>query len=584
MSRFQIGPTDFELDGQPVRIISGALHYFRVFPELWADRIEKVRLLGLNAIETYIPWNAHSPSRGEFRTDGMLDLARFIDLVHAAGLYLIIRPGPYICAEWNDGGLPRWLTNDPSVTLRRNEPNYLAAVTEYVEQVASIVAPRQIDHGGPVILYQIENEYGAYADDHDYLRALAQLTRDAGITVPFITVDQPTAQMLADGGIPEIHRTGSFGSAVPERLATLREFQPSGPLMCSEYWIGWFDSWGEYHHETSAAAAAQGLDQLLSAGASVNIYMLHGGTNFGTTNGANDKGVYRSIITSYDYSAPLAEDGTPTDKFWAFRDVIGKYRELPEASPAVRAPAPAFSVELTSQVDAFDVFGAISTATVAERPLTLAQLGSTNAFTWYQTQVTRPGVLHAPELRDRAQLFLNGSAVALLDREQRAFAATISSTGRLDLLVEDLGGVNYGVRLGEDKGLLPPVDIDGVELTEWQTAPIDLSNLDPIRAALADGAPAGVTGGPLFAHAEFTVPGGGSRDLFLDSSNLGKGLIWVNGFCLGRHWTRGPQRTLFVPGPLVNDGVNELLIFETLALTSTECRFVDAPDLGAVER
>lgn len=584
MSRFQIGPTDFELDGRPVQIVSGALHYFRVFPELWADRIEKARLMGLNTVETYIPWNLHSPTRGEFRTDGMLDLARFIDLVAAAGLHVIIRPGPYICAEWNDGGLPRWLTNDPSVTLRRNEPNYLAAVTEYIADVAEIVAPRQIDNGGPVILYQIENEYGAYADDHEYLRALAQITRDAGITVPFITVDQPTPQMLADGGIPEIHRTGSFGSAVPERLATLREFQPTGPLMCSEYWIGWFDAWGEYHHETSAAAAASGLDQLLAAGASVNIYMLHGGTNFGTTNGANDKGVYRSTVTSYDYSAPLAEDGTPTDKFWAFRDVIAKYRDIPDASPAERVAAPAFTVALTEQVDAFTVFPVLARPRTGARPLGLAELGSTEAYTLYRTELAAPGLLNAPELRDRGQVFVDGVGLAVLDREQRAFTTAVGPSGRLEVLVEDQGGVNYGARLGEDKGLLPPVTLDGVELLEWESAPIDLSDLEPIRAALDAGGPAELGAGPLFARGEFTVPGGGGLDLFLDISNLGKGLIWVNGFCLGRHWIRGPQRTLFVPGPLVNDGVNELLIFETLALTSAKCRFVDAPDLGAVER
>ena len=228
---FSIGEKDFLLDGDPFRIISGALHYFRVHPDQWADRIHKARLMGLNTIETYVPWNEHSPQRGSFDTTGGLDLARFLDLVAAEGLLAIVRPGPYICAEWDNGGLPGWLFTDPAVGVRRNEPLYMAAIAEYFDALLPIVADRQIDRGGPVILVQIENEYGAYSDDKDYLRALVDLNRAGGITVPLTTIDQPTDQMLADGGLPELHKTGSFGSRATARLATLREHQPTGPLM-----------------------------------------------------------------------------------------------------------------------------------------------------------------------------------------------------------------------------------------------------------------------------------------------------------------------------------------------------------------
>ena len=340
MGTFQVAGDDFVLDGEPYRIISGALHYFRVHPDDWADRIRKARLMGLNTIETYVPWNAHEPQPGEWTASGGLDLGRFLRTVHEEGLHAIVRPGPYICAEWDNGGLPAWLFTDPRVGVRRFEPRFIAAVTGYLERVLEIVRPLQISEGGPVLLVQIENEYGAYGDDADYLRHLVDTTRGAGITVPLITVDQPEPHMLENGSLPGLLKTASFGSRSRERLATLRRHQPTGPLMCSEFWDGWFDHWGAHHHTTPVAQSAADLDALLELGASVNIYMFHGGTNFGFTNGANDKGVYQPIVTSYDYDAPLDEAGEPTEKFWAFREVIAKHAPVPaEETFAVTAAA-----------------------------------------------------------------------------------------------------------------------------------------------------------------------------------------------------------------------------------------------------
>jgi beta-galactosidase len=250
MPDFVIGESDFLLDGRPFRILSGALHYFRVHPQSWADRIEKARLMGLNTIDTYVPWNAHSPRRGVFGTEGMLDLERFLRQVAEAGLYAIVRPGPYICAEWDNGGLPIWLFQEPGVGVRKNEKGFLAAVEEYLEHVLRIVRPLQVDRGGPVLLVQVENEYGAFGDDQTYLKSLVEIIRQAGIAVPLVTVDQPADSMLAAGGLDGVLRTGSFGSRSAERLQTLRARQPSGPLMCMEFWEGWFDHWGGPHHTT----------------------------------------------------------------------------------------------------------------------------------------------------------------------------------------------------------------------------------------------------------------------------------------------------------------------------------------------
>ncbi|WP_066523170.1 glycoside hydrolase family 35 protein [Curtobacterium ammoniigenes] len=593
--RFMIGADHFELDGQPHRILAGALHYFRVHPDQWADRIHKARLMGLNTIETYVAWNAHEAQPGIFDFTAGLDLGRFLDLVHAEGMHAIVRPGPYICAEWWNGGLPPWLFADGTVGIRRNEPQFLEAVRRYLDALAPILVPRQIDAGGPIVLVQIENEYGAYGDDHDYLRALVAMHRDIGLTVPFTTVDQPIDAMLDDGSLPELHKTGSFGSRVEERLARLRQAQPTGPLMCSEFWDGWFDSWGAHHHTTSVAESARELDTLLAAGASVNIYMFHGGTNFGFTNGANDKGVYRPIATSYDYDAPLDEAGNPTPKFDAFREVIARYAPVP-SEPLIRtattAPAALPPICFDRALPLHTLLPHLTTFTAHDRVPTMDDLGAATGFILYRTEVelSAPAVLHIGEVRDRAQLFLDGAAVAILEREHHDHAVTLPAVGRatLELLVEDQGRVNYGPRIGEPKGLIGPITLDGRPLARWSAAPLRLEGAfdagapagELLRSAAAD--PATTIAGPAVALATVrlqTVP----QEVHLALDGFGKGVAWVNGFCLGRYWSRGPQRTLYVPSPLLHSGDNEVIVFEQHA-SPTRCgAFVAAADLGHLE-
>ena len=588
--QFAIGDTDFLLDGSPFRILSGALHYFRVHPGQWADRIRKARLMGLNTIETYVAWNAHAPTPDSFLLDGQLDLGRFLDLVAAEGMHAIVRPGPYICAEWTNGGLPAWLLSSSRGVIRRNDPTYMAAVAGYLDALAPVLVPRQVDRGGPVILVQVENEYGAYGSDKDYLRALAKLLRGIGITVPLTTVDQPMGSMLADGSLPELHATGSFGSHAAERLAALRRHQPTGPLMCSEFWDGWFDSWGGHHHVRSAPDVAAELDALLQAGASVNIYMFHGGTNFGLTSGANDKGTYAPIITSYDYDAPLDEAGHPTAKYWALRDVIAKYAPVPAERPAASAPAPAFAVPVTQVAPLWTVLGQLGTWHAGAEPVSADELGQVQGFTLYQadvdlTDVPGPGVLSVGEVRDRAQVFLNGEPVGVLARDHHDRALTLPSgaRGTIELLVEDQGRVDYGPRIGEPKGLIGPVTVNGVPLRGWRVMPLPLADLAPAAAALRSQpvlpAASGVAG-PAFARVTFDLPS--PADLFLSTAGLGKGIAWLNGFCLGRYWSRGPQRTLYAPEPVTRKDRNELIFLE-LGATAGGVEFVSGPDLGHTE-
>ncbi|MGN8048880.1 glycoside hydrolase family 35 protein [Curtobacterium sp. 22159] len=602
--RFAIGDTDFLLDGEPHRILSGAIHYFRVHPDLWADRIRKAKLMGLNTVETYVAWNAHAPSPGVFDLTGGLDLGRFLDLVHAEGMHAIVRPGPYICAEWTNGGLPYWLFADGTVGVRRNEPRFLAAVQQYLEQLAPVLVPRQIDQGGPIVLVQVENEYGAYGSDPEYLRALERMHRDIGLTVPFTSVDQPMGTMLEDGSLPSLHKTGSFGSRSTERLARLRQAQPTGPLMCSEFWDGWFDSWGEHHHTTSAADSAADLDVLLAAGGSVNVYMFHGGTNFGFTNGANDKGVYRPITTSYDYDAPLDEAGRPTAKFHAFRAVIERYAPVPPL-PASMQPGgsghlsssglearPAAATDVAVRLDRVaslrSLLPALTDWSTHDTTPTFDALGAASGFVLYRAEVDLPdgGVLTVgTEIRDRAVVSVDGVVVGVLEREHHDRAIALPPfTGTLELLVEDQGRVDYGPRIGEPKGLVGGVAVDGVPIARWSASPLALDPIAPaaldVLAAIepADGE---ALAGPAFAVGSFHLDTVQDRYLCLDGFR--KGVAWVNGFCLGRYWSRGPQQTLAVPGPVLRAGRNELVVFEVHASASRAACLLVEPDLGHTE-
>ncbi|MGW5718332.1 glycoside hydrolase family 35 protein [Amycolatopsis sp. NPDC003865] len=581
MPEFAIGESDFLLDGQPFRILSGALHYFRVHPDLWADRIDKARRMGLNTIETYVPWNAHAPSPDVFDLAGGLDLDRFLRLVAEAGMYAIVRPGPYICAEWDNGGLPAWLFRDPAVGVRRYEPRYLAAVREYLTRVYEVVVPHQVDRGGPVLLVQVENEYGAFGDDKQYLRALADHTRASGITVPLTTVDQP--DMLEAGSLDGLHRTASFGSGARERLAILRAHQPTGPLMCSEFWNGWFDHWGAHHHTTPAADAAAELDALLAAGASVNLYMFHGGTNFGLTNGANDKGVYQPLVTSYDYHAPLDEAGDPTPKYHAFRDVIARYHKVPDSVPPPPRPAPTAHAVLRDPVRLLDAPDRWGTWEFHEELPAFDDLTPMPRLALLRTTVSgdRPGVLAFGEVRDRATVFFDGDPVGTLQRDHHERAIALPRAhGELLVLVEDQGRVDYGPRIGEAKGVIGGATLHGEPLTGWDVLPLELDTLPGLRPAVPS-LVAGAVAGPVLLRASVDVDA--SADLFLDTGEWGKGLVWFNGFCLGRYWRRGPQRTLYVPRPVVRAGANDLVVLELDTMLDPAARFVPRPLLGHTE-
>jgi beta-galactosidase len=584
MPQLRIEPDGFRLDGEPFRIISGGLHYFRVHPAQWADRLRKARLMGLNTVDTYVPWNLHQPrARGDLQLDGGLDLPRFLELAAAEGLHVLLRPGPYICAEWEGGGLPSWLLAEPDIRLRGDDPRYLAAVEEYFAALLPALVPYLATGGGPVVAVQVENEYGAYADDTAHLRWIADLLRAGGVDVPLFTCDQPGD--LARGTLPGVLATVNFGSRAAAGLAALRAHQPEGPLMVAEFWNGWFDRWGGVHVVRDADDAAAELDAVLSAGASVNLYMFHGGTNFGFTNGANDKHTYRPTVTSYDYDSPLDEAGDPTPKYAAFREVIARHAPVPaEPVPLPSKKLSLLGIALDHSASLLAGAGRLGEAVAGPRPLTMEELGQDFGFVLYGTTApdTGPAHLRIGQVRDRAQVFVDGRPAGVLEREghQQALAFTVPRPGaRLEVLVENQGRVNYGQAIHDRKGLLGEVRLGGETLRDWTSRPLPLTpdSLAALEFSPTQGHPVG----PAFHRGLFDVET--PADTYLDLTGWTKGNVWVNGFALGRYWSRGPQRTLYVPAPVLRAGSNEIVVLELHATAQATVALRDTPDLGPTE-
>ncbi|MCT9078259.1 glycoside hydrolase family 35 protein [Streptomyces fulvoviolaceus] len=572
----------FLLHGEPFRIISGAMHYFRIHPDQWADRLRKARLMGLNTVETYLPWNLHEPEPGTLVLDGFLDLPRWLRLAQEEGLHVLLRPGPFICAEWDDGGLPAWLVADHDIPLRTSDPRFTAAFDRYLEQLLPPLRPHFAANGGPVIAVQVENEYGAYGDDTAYLKHVEQALRSRGVEELLFTCDQANAEHLGTGSLPGTLATVTFGSRVEENLAALRTHQPEGPLMCAEFWIGWFDHWGGPHHTRSATDAAADLDRLLNAGASVNIYMFHGGTNFGFTNGANHKHAYEPTITSYDYDAALTESGDPGPKYHAFREVIARHAPVPdEPAPSKGPKLPLTDVDLDRRAPLLPYVRGLAGAVRSEDPSTMNELGVHTGYVLYRTTVpaSGDGLLHfAGGVGDRAQIFVDGASVGVLERERHdeTLPVRVPHAGAvLEVLVENMGGVNYGPRIGAPKGLLGPVSFQGDALHGWECRAVPLDDLDAVPFGPSDAATDAV---PAFHRGTFDVDT--PADTFLALPGWTKGQAWINGFHLGRYWNRGPQRTLYVPGPILRPGPNELVLLELHATTGTRAQLTDTPDLG----
>jgi beta-galactosidase len=569
--------------GRPHRVLSGSLHYFRVHPGQWADRLARLAALGLNTVDTYVPWNFHERTPGDIRFDDWRDLDRFARLAQEAGLDMIVRPGPYICAEWDNGGLPAWLTGTPGMRPRTSHPPFLTAVGRWFDALVPRVAALQSGHGGPVVAVQIENEYGSYGDDRDYVRWVRDALTARGITELLYTADGPT-ELMQDGGTVDGELAAvTFGSRPEQAARLLRSRRPEEPFFCAEFWNGWFDHWGEPHHVRPARSAADDVGRVLDAHGSLSLYMAHGGSNFGLWAGANHDGDrLQPTVTSYDCDAPIAEHGALTDKFFALRERLTAAKgSVPDgplpAEPSLLAPA---LLPVTPGAALLDALRTIAQPVRAACPLSFEELGQASGLVLYAAEPLLPAGEHeltVTGLHDRAQVFVDGAPVAVLDRETSSFRVNGERARvRLELLVENQGRINYGPLLGQGKGILGGVRVDRRLVHGWSMHRLPLDEWSPgeLAHAVRLAPPDGRTG---FATARLTVDE--PADTFLELPGFGKGFCWVNGQLLGRYWHIGPQTTLYLPRPFLHPGDNTLTVLE-LEHLGEQIALRDRPDLG----
>ncbi|GAA4489154.1 glycoside hydrolase family 35 protein [Microbacterium panaciterrae] len=580
--------------GRPFRMLSGAVHYFRIHPDQWEDRLRRLAAMGANTVDTYIPWNFHERVEGSADFTGWRDAERFIRLAGQIGLDVFVRPSPYICAEWSNGGIPFWLSGRARA-LRTSDPVFLTAVDAWYDALIPRLAALQTAHGGPITAVQVENEYGSFGSDHDYLLHLRDGLRSRGIVELLTTADGTTADMVRNGSVAGAMGSFTFGTGVAE-AARLRV--PDQPLLCAELWGGWFDHWGEQHHVRSAASMIGTVEELLSprdpqqSGGSVSLYMAHGGTNFGLWAGANHDGVLQPTVTSYDSDAPIGEDGTLNDKFHALRAVFAPFHDgdLPPIPEQPRRQAAA-SAPLTRVATLLDVVRAVPAGVTAPMPLTFEQVGAEDGLVAYEARIDfAPGAaLTVDVLHDRAVVFLDGVKLGVLERDaERSLALPAlrpdqgsDGSGLLTLIVESQGRINYGPHTGEGKGIMAGVRIGRRFAHGWthRVIPQDVPAI-PVGAdaGLAEGADADSAAG--LAEVVFDVAD--PADAWLAFPGGVNGLVWLNGFLLGRYRAVGPQVTLYAPGPLWVEGRNVIRILDTDALGSVvEIR--EEPDFGPLE-
>lgn len=582
MKTFTVEKDGFRLGGEPFRVISGAIHYFRVPREYWRDRLIKLKACGFNTVETYVAWNMHEPREGEFDYSDMLDIEDFLATAAELGLYAIVRPGPYICSEWEFGGLPWWLLKNDGIRLRCMDADYIAAVDRFFDSLIPRIAAHQITEGGNVILVQVENEYGSYGDDSEYIRYLADGLRRRGINVPLFTSDGTNKQMLTGGTVSEIFKTANFGSRAEEQFAALREYQPDGPLMCTEFWNGWFDHWTEEHHHRPGDDAAASLDDILAHGGNVSAYMFHGGTNFGFMNGANCFDKYEPTVSSYDDDAPVNECGDLTDKYFRFREVISKYAPIPD----IELPAPVKKkkygkFEFTACRRLFDCLDKLSAPVETVCPLPMEKLGQGYGFILYRAEVRGPREtqnVRIQEPRDRAYIYKNDELLGVQYRNDRepAVSTDIPAEGAtLSVLVENMGRVNYGAYLRDPKGVTEGIGFGWNFIYHWQTYPLPLDDLSAVdfieQKPVFDST-------PLLLRAEIDIDE--CCDTFVKLPGFKKGMIFINGRALSRYWEVGPQRSAYLPAPFLKKGKNELIVLELEGFDEASVTLDDEPDLG----
>ncbi len=581
----------FYMDGKPFTVISGAMHYFRIPREYWYDRLLKLKECGFNTVETYTCWNLHEENEGEFNFSGMLDVEAYIDIAKDLGLNVIIRPGPFICAEWEFGGLPAWLLRYPNLHIRCMDEVYVSKVKNYYKELCKRLRPRLAVNGGNIIMMQVENEYGFFGNDKEYLHAILDIYKELDMDCLFFTSDGTTNLTLTGGTLPECLATANFGSRLEERAEVMLRRFPNQPFMCMEFWCGWFDHWGNEHHTREADDVANCVKTFIDHDWSFNVYMFHGGTSFGFMNGANySETAYLPTVNSYDYYALLNEAGDRTEAYYQVRNVlIEKYGDAVPALTATETQKMGYGkVRLTQKAELFKNLEKISTPIHSSPLKFMEEVGQNFGFILYRTKINGPieeecGNLTIECVHDRAGIFIDGERKATYQRwqmpkeeEKINIALGDGENVQLDILVENMGRVNIGPKMPAERKGISGARVLRQHIFGWDIYPLpmkDLSNLEFERLGEEE-----ITQ-PIFLKGELIIDEE-PKDTFMRTDGFKRGFVKINGFNVGRFDERGPQKTLYIPAPFLKKGKNEILVFDADGTKQSIVEFCGEPDLG----
>lgn len=562
----------FYLNDKPFKILSGAIHYFRIHPDDWYHSLYNLKAIGFNTVETYVPWNLHEAKKGIFDYQENLDIERFLNIAQELGLYAIVRPSPFICAEWEWGGLPAWLMTDKCL-VRTNDKVFLKHIDDYYASLLPILAKHQLSDGGNILMFQIENEYGSYGEEKEYLRSITNLMRKYGLTAPLFTSDGPWKATLRAGSLisDNILATGNFGSNPQENFAQMQKFfeehDKQWPLMCMEFWDGWFNRWGEEVIRRDPEELTNTVMETIALG-SINLYMFHGGTNFGFMNGCSARGDHDlHQITSYDYDAILDEAGNPTRKFYLLQEKMKEaYPDLDYAEPLIKASKAYPTAPLVDKVSLLASIDSISSPVTSFYPKNMEELGQNTGYILYQTMIEKDKdeteKIRIIGSRDRIHLYQDDQLAATQYQEEIGKDILLNlenDSCQLSLLVENMGRVNYGHKLtavtqskGIGRGLMADLHFVG----NWKTYPLSLENINALDFDKEWQA-------GQVAFYKYHLNCDELVDTYVDMTGFGKGIVFINGFNIGRFWEKGPLLSLYLPKGFLKQGKNEIIVFET---------------------
>jgi len=591
---FEIKNGQFFHNGKSVSLLSGEMHYSRIPHEYWRHRFQMMKGMGLNAVATYVFWNFHEPEPGQWDFSGDRNLAEYIRIAGEEGLMVILRPGPYVCAEWEFGGYPYWLQNVEKMEIRRDNPAFLHYTNLYIKRLYQEVGDLQITKGGPIIMVQVENEFGSYVaqrkditlkEHQSYNAKIKQQLKDAGFNVPMFTSD---GTWLFEGGATEgALPTANGENNIDNLKKTVNKYHKGiGPYMVAEFYPGWLDHWAEPFQFVNASRLVRQTEKYLKNDVSFNFYMVHGGTNFGFTSGANydENHDIQPDLTSYDYDAPISEAGWVTPKYDSLRNVIKKYVTYPVPEPPNAIPVieiPSISLDKVGDILAYSKS---QPKIQSSKPLTFEQLKQPYGYVLYERTFNQPisGTLKINGLRDYAVVYVNGKQVGELNRCFKKYSMNIEIpfNARLSILVENMGRINYGAQIIHNKkGIISPIMINEIEIEDWDMTQLPMSQMPKMNFLenTPDNAQI-LNKKPIVYKGSFELDETG--DTFLDMSNWGKGIVFINGINIGRYWHVGPQQTLYIPGVWLKKGNNTIEIFEQLNKEpKTEIRTLKTPIL-----